>query len=87
MRTQERYLLSLAVTYSVTNFILALNNASLDMYISVFIVEYFILTLLNSPLYPKAQKITNMIGYALFSVFIVIVTLKLLEIVGGVSLL
>jgi hypothetical protein len=87
MRTQERYLLSLAVTYSVTNFILALNNASLDLYISVFIVEYFILTLLNSPLYPKAQKITNMIGYALFSVFIVIVTLKLLEIVGGVSLL
>jgi hypothetical protein len=87
MRTQERYLLSLAVTYSVTNFILALNNASLDLYISVFIVEYFILTLLNSPLYPKAQKITNIVGYVLFGVFIVIVAFKIVEILGGVSLL
>jgi hypothetical protein len=87
MRIQERYLLSLAITYSATNFVLALNNASLDLYISVFIVEYFILTLLNSPFYPKAQKMTNLIGYALFAVFIAIVALKILEILGGVNLL
>lgn len=87
MRPQERYLLSLAITYTVTNFLLALNSASLDLYVSVFIVEYFILTLLNSPLYPKAQKITNLIGYALFGVFIAIVALKVLEILGGVSLI
>jgi hypothetical protein len=87
MRIQERYLLSLAITYAATNFALALNNASLDLYVSVFIVEYFILTLLNSPLYPKAQKLTNLIGYVLFGVFIVIVALKVLEILGGVSLL
>jgi hypothetical protein len=87
VRTQERYLLSLAITYGVTNFLLALNSASLDLYVSVFIVEYFVLTLLNSPLYPKAQKLTSLIGYVLFGVFILIVALKVLEILGGVSLL
>lgn len=83
MRKQERYLLSLAITYTVTNFLLALNSASLNLYVSVFIVEYFLLTLLNSPLYPKAQKLANLIGYALFGVFVVIVALKIAEILGG----
>jgi hypothetical protein len=87
VRTQERYLLSLAITYTITNFLLALNNASLDLYLSLFSVEYIVLTLLNSPLYPKAQKITNLIGYVLFGVFIAIVMLKVLEILGGVSLI
>lgn len=85
MRTQDRYLLSLAITYAVTNFLLALNSASLDLYVSVFIVEFFVLTLLNSPLYPMAQKVTSLIGYVLFGVFILIVALKVLEILGGVT--
>jgi hypothetical protein len=49
----------------------------------VFIVEYFILTLLHSPLNPKTQKVTNFVGYGLFAVFIVIVGLKVLEILGA----
>jgi hypothetical protein len=87
VRTQDRYLLSLAITYAATNFLLALNNVSLDLYVSAFIVEYFILTLLNSPLYPKAQRLTSLIGYVLFGVFILIVAFKILEILGGVKLL
>jgi hypothetical protein len=87
VRTPERYVLSLAVTYAITNLVLAVYNTGLDLYVSVFIVEYFILTLLNSPLYPKVQKITDLFGYALFGVFIVIVALKVLDILGGASLL
>ena len=55
----------------------------MDLYVSVYIVEYFILTLLHSPLTSKSQKITNLIGYTLFAVFIVIVAVKVLQILGG----
>ncbi len=83
MRVPARYLLSLAVTYTVTNVTLSVYNASLDLYVSIYIVEYFILTLLHSPLNPKTQKITNIISYGLFSVFILILTLKTLQILGA----
>ncbi|NLF87825.1 hypothetical protein GX563_03270 [Candidatus Bathyarchaeota archaeon] len=84
MRVPERYLLSLTVTYAVTTFLLSFYGSStLDLYVSVYIVEYFILTLLNSPLTPKTQRVTNVLGYTLFAVFIVIVGLKVLEILGA----
>jgi hypothetical protein len=84
LRVPQRYLLSLAATYAVTNFALAFySTISLDLYVSVYIIEYFILTLLHSPLNPKTQKITNLIGYALFFVFLFIVVLKVLEILGA----
>ena len=84
MRVPERYLLSLTITYAVTTVLLSLYSGnSLDLYVSVYIVEYFILTLLNSPLKPKTQRITNFIGYGLFGVFMFIVALKIVEILGA----
>jgi hypothetical protein len=84
LRIPERYLLSLTICYAVTTFALSLYSAgTLDLYVSVFIVEYFILTLLHSPLNPKTQKATNIVGYALFGVFVLIVALKVLEILGA----
>jgi hypothetical protein len=88
LRAPERYLLSLAVTYAVTTFALAFYGLTgLDVYISIFIVEYFILTLLHSSHNSKMQKNTNRIGYALFGVFFGIIVLKLIEILGGANLL
>jgi len=84
LRVPERYLLSLTVTYSLTTVLLSFYTAStLDLYVSVYIVEYFILTLLNSPLKQQTQKVTNGVGYVLFAVFIFIVALKVLEILGA----
>ncbi|MCW3999770.1 MAG: hypothetical protein NWE93_05990 [Candidatus Bathyarchaeota archaeon] len=84
MRTPHRYLLSLAATYAVTTFLLAFYSAtSLDLYASVFIVEYFILTLLHTPLSAKTQKFTNLIGYVLFAVFLLIAGIKIMEILGA----
>lgn len=57
--------------------------STLDLYISVFIVEYFILTLLHSPMNPKTQRVTNFLGYGLFGVFLFIVAFKVLEILGA----
>ena len=86
LKISERYIISLTSTYALTTFALSFYTASaLDLFVSLYIVEYFILTLLHSPFNPKAQKNINIIGYTLFAVFIVIVTLKVLEILVGVS--
>ncbi len=84
MRAHERYLFSLALVYAGTNVVFSFYAvASVDLYISVFIVEYFILTLLNPQLDPKTQRSTNRISYVLFAIFMVIVTIKVLEIMGA----
>ncbi len=86
MKIPERYLLSLTLTYMATTFMLSFYSASsLDLYVSLYILEYFVLTLLHSPLKPKTQKPLNFISYALFAVFLVIVALKVMEIVWEVT--
>ncbi|MCW4010279.1 MAG: hypothetical protein NWF05_06625 [Candidatus Bathyarchaeota archaeon] len=88
LKIPERYVISLTVAYALTTFALSFYPTSgLDLYVSLYIVEYFILTLLHSPFNPKAQKTVNIIGYALFGIFVVIVTMKVLEILVGVSFL
>ncbi|MGD6805664.1 MAG: hypothetical protein ACQCN4_01740 [Candidatus Bathyarchaeia archaeon] len=82
MRNQERYVVSLSATYAATTFALSFFRVTLDLYLSVFIVEYFVVTLLHSPLDLKTQKITNTISYVLFAVFLVIVAARILQILG-----
>jgi hypothetical protein len=60
--------------------------SGLDLYVSLYILEYFILTLLHSPFNPRARKIIDLTGYVLFAIFMVIVALKVLEITIGVKL-
>lgn len=84
LRVPERYMLSLSICYACTTVALSFYSAStLDLYVSVFIVEYFILTLLHSPLNPKTLKVTNLVGYGLFGVFVLIVAFKVFEILGA----
>ena len=83
MRVPQKYLLSLATTYGGTNFILAYYSATLDLCVCVFTVEYFVLEFLYSPPNPKTQRIINAIGYLLFAVFVLIVTLRVLTILGA----
>jgi hypothetical protein len=88
MRLNERYIFSMAVAYALTTAILAsFNEDRLDLYLSVYIIEYFILTLLHSPLKPKAGRLLDITGYLLFAAFVVIVSLKVWEILFGVRLL
>ena len=84
LRITERYLLSVAITYAFTTFALSFYSSSgLDLYVSLYIVEFFILTLLHSPFNSKTQRIVNFTGYGLFVVFVVIVVLKVLQILVG----
>lgn len=61
--------------------------SGLDLYVSLYILEYFILTLLHSPFNSRTQKIIDSTGYVLFATFLTIVALKVLEILIGVRLL
>lgn len=84
LKTNERYLLSLTITFAFTTFAISFYTANtLDLYASVYIIEYFIVSLLHSPLNPKSQKITNLTSYALFGAFILIVSMKVLQVLGG----
>jgi len=84
----ERYIISLMLVYMLTTVTLSVfPETRLDLYVSLYIVEYFILTLLHSPLNPRGQKIIDIMGYVLFTVFIFIVAMKVLEILVGARFL
>jgi len=88
MRFHERYLLSLASAFALATFVLALfNEVQLDLYVSVYIIAYFIITLLHSPLKPRPSRALDFIGYGLFVVFAVIVAMRVYAILFGTMLL
>jgi TRAP-type mannitol/chloroaromatic compound transport system permease small subunit len=88
LRISERYIISLTLAYMLTTAAFSLyGQSSLDLYVSVYILEYFILTLLHSPFNPRAQKVIDITGYVLFVIFMVIVVLKVLEILFGARFL
>ena len=88
MRLHERYVTLLSLILPLTAVILAVYGESrLDLYVSMFALEYLILTALHSPLDPKTSRMLNAIGAVLFAVFVVIVASKVVEILYGVKLI
>jgi hypothetical protein len=84
MKIADRYIFSLTLTYSFTTFFISFfSGSTLDVYISVYTVEYFIITLLHSQFNSQSKKIMNSTGYVLFSIFILIIAFKVIEIIGG----
>lgn len=55
----------------------------LEVYFTVNIIVYLIITLLYVYLNPKARRALNTIGVVLFGGFMVIVALKVMEIITG----
>ncbi len=75
-------------TYMLTTVILsALGESRLDLYISLYTIEYLALTTLHTPFNPRAQKIISAVGYILLTVFMAIVALRVLEILYGIRLI
>ena len=87
MRISERYLILLTVAFALTTVSLsAYGENRLDLYVSLYILEYFVLTLLHSPFNPRVRKFLDAVGYALFAIFIIIVASKVMEILLGAGL-
>ena len=84
MRIFNKYIISLATTSCLINIILAFSGQNnLEVYFVVNILAYLIITLLYVYLNPRARKALNTIGIVLFAGFMVIVSLKVIEIISG----
>jgi len=77
----NRYLLTLAVLFTLSTTILAAYGQNkLDAYFTVYVIEYLVATLLFVYLEPRARKLLDAMGYVLFGGFMVIVAMKVIEI-------
>ena len=84
MRIYNRYIVYLALSACVINTLLAfLGQKDLGVYFTVNVIAYLIITLLYVYMNPRARRALDTIGYVLFGGFMVIVTLKVIEILAG----
>jgi hypothetical protein len=84
LRIFNKYIISLALTSCLINIILAFSGQNnLEIYFIINILAYLIITLLYVYLNPRARKALNTIGIVLFAGFMVIVSLKVIEIISG----
>lgn len=84
MRAYNRYIVSLGVILLLTTVLLSVwGQTRLDLYFSIYLLESLILTTLFIHLAPRARKGLEMLGYVLFAGFLVIVTLKVVEMLFG----
>jgi len=88
VRIYNRYILWLTALFMLTTVILsAYGQKRLDIYFSVYLIEYLVLTLLYVYLNPRARRVLNAVGYVLFLGFMFIVVTKVLEILLGIRIL
>lgn len=81
MSLYDRYLTTLALLFTVTTLLLAIyRQYQLDLYFSLYLIEYLAATLIFSHLHPRARLRLRLMGFVLFGGFLVIVALKVLEI-------
>jgi len=62
----------------------ALGECRLDVYVSLFTLEYLVVLTLHSPLPSPTQRVLNALAAVLFACFIYIVAVRVLEILVGV---
>jgi len=84
LRRTDEYLLALTVLYTLTTvWLIAAGEARLDLYISLYILEYFILRAVYHPQPMRAQRALDALGYLLLAVFLAIVAIRVAEILGA----
>ena len=87
MRLYNRYLVTLGLLFTATTVALtAFNQHQLEIYFSIFLIEYLTATLLFAYLHPQAQRLLRFTGHILFGGFLLIVVIKGLEILVTVTL-
>jgi len=84
LRIYNKYILSLVLASGFVNILFAfLGQNDLEMYFIINTLTYLTITLLYAYLNPRARTALNTIGVVLFGGFLVIVSLKVIEIVSG----
>jgi len=81
MRIFNRLIITLAIAFAVINGLLAfLGQTDISVYFIVNAIAYLIITLLYVYLNPRARGSLNAVSGVVFAGFLVIVTLKVIEI-------
>ena len=84
MRVYNKYIVSLALASGLINTLLAiLGQNDLGVYFTVNVLAYLVITLLYAYLNPRVRKALNTVGIVLFAGFVVIISLKAIEILSG----
>ena len=84
MRIYNKYIIILALSSSLINTLLAFfGQNDLEIYFTINIIAYLVITLLYVYLNPRARKALNTIGVVLFGGFMVIIVFKAIEILSG----
>lgn len=84
MKIFNNYILSLSVITCLIDVVLGFwGQEDLEVYFTVNIIAFLIITLLYVYLNPSARRALNAIGFVLFGGFMVIVALKVMEIISG----
>ena len=84
-KVRDLMILELLTLYVITaTSLIALGETRLDVYISLYILEYFIVRALNRVEVRLVSKLLTVIDVVLFAVFAYIVTMRVLEILIGV---
>jgi len=84
LRIYNKYIVSLALASGLINTSLAFfGQNDLGIYFIINVLAYLVITLLYVYLNPRARRALNTVGVVLFAGFIVIVSLKVMEILSG----
>ena len=84
MKIFNNYILSLSIVSCLIDIILGFwGQKDLEVYFTVNIIVFLIITLLYVYLNPKARRALNSIGFVLFGGFMVIVAIKVMAIISG----
>ncbi|MDP3879521.1 MAG: hypothetical protein Q8Q07_04340 [Dehalococcoidales bacterium] len=84
MRIYNKYLILLAIAAGLINTLLAfLGSDDLQIYFTVNIIAYLIITLLYVHLNPRARRALSSVGVGLSAGFMVMVTMTIIKILSG----
>jgi len=83
MRNIDSFFLTYALLTFSTVFVLSLlDQNTLDVYLVLFVVEFFIASELNSPLTPTQSRRRTHVGMVLIIIFAAILVRRIIEILG-----
>ena len=81
MRIFNRFIISLVIAFGVLNGVMAfMGQSDISVYFIVDAIAFLIITLLYVHLNPRARGALNAVSIVVFAGFLVIVTMKVIEI-------
>ena len=88
MTLYNRYILIMALTFSITMLVLAISAVTeIGLCITIYVIESLILTELFIYLKPEAKSNLSRVNILLFVLFLLLVVVKVIEILLGIPLL